>query len=250
MLQNLECDICPNFLKAGVQKAIRKANDGNFENEASDSDSYDSDSDVEQPDWMELIAPTDAYDDVPDEFKYDDGGPDYDWSLTTLPYPYGLGLNWLEEISSSMEENDLPLKLPDVTISTLNKDQKFAYNLVMNTLFSYIEDPNNFPHLRMVVAGTAGSGKSYLIKCLVHSIRKLFNRNKAVQVLCPTGTSANLISCVTYHSFLKIPTSASEVNRELSNPNGSVGDNLQKNCTGIVALLVDERSLIGSTNLG
>ena len=30
MLQNLECDIRPNFLKAGVQKAIRKANDGNL----------------------------------------------------------------------------------------------------------------------------------------------------------------------------------------------------------------------------
>ena len=248
MLQFLETDACPNFLKADVQRAIRKANGNDLEEESLDSDSDECD--IERPDWMELIAPAEMYDDIVDEFQYDDGGPEYDWSSTTLQYPDDLGLKWLDEISSSMEETDLPLKLPDVTISSLNKEQKLAYNLVMDTLTNNIENPNNFSHLRLVVAGTAGSGKSFLIKCLVHSIRRLFNRNKAVQVLCPTGGSANLVSGMTYHSFLKIPTRASSVKGELSHPGGSAGANLQNNCEGVVALLVDERSLIGSTNLG
>lgn len=45
------------------------------------------------------------------------------------------------------------------------------------------------------------SGKSFLFKCLVKSIRSLFNSNKSVQVLCPTGNSADLVSGVTLHSF-------------------------------------------------
>ena len=80
-----------------------------------------------------------------------------------------------------------------MSISTLNKDQKFAYNLVMNT---YLECTDNCENFRMSVAGLAGSGKSFLMKCLVQSICKLFNSNKAV--LCPTVNSANPISGVTY----------------------------------------------------
>ena len=113
MLLFLESDACPNFLKADVQKAIRKADGNHLEDEASDSDSCDSD--IEQPDWMELIAPCDSYDDIiNDEFQFDDGGPDYDWSSTTLQYSDNLGLKWVEEISASVEEPDLPLKLPDL----------------------------------------------------------------------------------------------------------------------------------------
>ena len=252
LLEFLKTDACPNFLKADVQRAVRKANGNDLQHETSDSESAtdDDDDEIDRPDWMELIAPAETYDDIVDEFQYDDGGPDHDWSSTTLQYPDDLGLTWIEEISASIEEPDLPLKLPDVTISSLNKEQKFAYNLVMNTLINYIEDPDNFSPLRLIVAGTAGSGKSFLIKCLVHSIRSLFNRNRAVQVLCPTGGSANLVAGMTYHSFLKLPTSASKVKGELSHPGGSVGANLQKNCEGVVAFLVDERSLIGSTNLG
>lgn len=57
----------------------------------------------------------------------------------------------------------------------------------------------------MIVSGTAGSGKSYVIKCLAKAIRTIFSSNRAVQVLCPTGNSTNIISGVTLHSFLKIP---------------------------------------------
>ena len=58
----------------------------------------------------------------------------------------------------------------------------------------------------MVISGSAGTGKSYFIKCLVYAIKRLFNSNKSVEVLRPTGNSANLISGVTLHSFLKEPT--------------------------------------------
>ena len=33
-------------------------------------------------------------------------------------------------------------------------------------------------------------------------------------------------------------------------PDGSLGDNLQRNCEGVHVLLVDERSMIGCTTLG
>lgn len=101
----------------------------------------------------------------------------------------------------------------------------------------------------MIVAGTAGSGKSFLIKCLVKSIRELFMSNKAVQVLCPTGNSANLISGVTLHSFLKIPTGPKS-SKEMTPPIGSTLSKLQSDCEGVKVLLVDERSLVGCSTLG
>jgi ABC-type polar amino acid transport system ATPase subunit len=37
----------------------------------------------------------------------------------------------------------------------------------LKTIQTFIENPTNYEPLRMIVSGTAGSGKSYLIKCLV-----------------------------------------------------------------------------------
>ena len=66
--------------------------------------------------------------------------------------------------------------------------------------------------------------------------------------MCPTGNSANLISGVTLHSFLKIPTTYK--GKDFKVPDGNTGEILQKNCEGLQVLLVDERSLIGCSNLG
>ena len=72
--------------------------------------------------------------------------------------------------SPSSEETNLPLKLPDVSVSTPNKDIKFSYNLVKITLFDYLEDSDKCENLRMIVAGTAWSGKSFLImSCSINS---------------------------------------------------------------------------------
>ena len=50
----------------------------------------------QQPDWMELIKPNPNYEKIDEcNFKYDDGGPEYDWGLTSHHYPSDLGINWL-----------------------------------------------------------------------------------------------------------------------------------------------------------
>ena len=118
----------------------------------------------------------------------------------------------------------------------------------MKTLLDYTEDPDNFTPLRLIVTGTAGSGKSYLIKCLVKTIRTLFKTNNSVQVLCPTGNSANLIDGQTLHSFFKLP--GFNKHKDMRPPEGAAGDSLQENCAELKVLLVDERSMVGASTLG
>ena len=157
-------------------------------------------------------------------------------------------MSWLETLNESLDDRVDGLDIPDVDITLLNEDQTFAFNIVIETPLMNFINQEQYKPLRLVVTGTAGSGKSYLIKCLVKAIRLLFQSNKSVQVVCPTGNSANLISGTTLHSFLKVPT----YNRggEMKPPDGSLGVALQENCAELKALLVDERSLIGATTLG
>ena len=138
-------------------------------------------------------------------------------------------LNNLKEASSNMDDTNL--SIPDVDFSKMNSDQKFAFDIVLKWIHNYIENPDEFEPLRMIVLSTAGSGKSFLIKCIVKAIITILSSNKVVQVLCPTGSSANIISEVTLHSFLKIPTN--KRGQDMKAPEGSTGESLQKNCEGL-----------------
>ena len=159
------------------------------------------DVDSSQPEWMQVMKPNLMFDDFQNDIPFDDGGPDYDWTKTTYSYPDDLGKSWIEQLN---ETSDIPpqneqLIIPDVQLSSLNDEQCFAFNIVMQTLLNFIgsDTPEQVRLLRMVVSGTAGSGKSYLIQCIVKGVRTLFQSNDCVQVVCPTGNSANLISGVT-----------------------------------------------------
>ena len=127
-----------------------------------------------------------------------------------------------QNLNGTEEEENNTLILPSIDVNSLNEDQRFAFSLVMETLIKYQENPVGVEKLRVIIPRTAGSGKSYLIQSLVRAIKLLFNSNKAVQVLCPTGSSAILISGRTIHSFLKIPTST-KATKEMSPPDGVTG---------------------------
>ena len=78
MLQFLGSNVCTIFVKADVHRAVRKAK-GNILMMKLHSDSDNNNADFT------------------DEFHFDDGGPDYEWSAISIEYPNGLGLKWLEE---------------------------------------------------------------------------------------------------------------------------------------------------------
>jgi len=201
----------------------------------------------DQPEWMDLVKPLQNFDMPIKEFEFDDGGPECNWNQPSFNYPE-TALTWSAELPEVAETHSTGLNVPDVNINYLNDDQLFVFNIVMKTLLDYTQNPDNFTPLRIIIGGTAGCGKSFLIRCLVKAIRLYFNSRKSVQVLCPTGNSAHVIDGATVHSFLKIPT----VNRgkEMIIPDGKLGESLQRNCEGLKVLLFDERSMIGATNLG
>ena len=196
-------DSCPTFVTADIQRA-RKSINLNIPTCSDD----DSDSDTEQgrPEWMELIHPnSDLNDILTTDFDYDDGGPEYDWSHTSKNYASNYGKGFIDNLPKTRQYTHTVI--PDIDLETMNNDQKFAFNIVCEILLKYVSDPNSFQsHLRMVVMGSGGSGKSYLIKAIVKAVRLVLNNNSAVQVICPTSSAANLIDGCTLHSFLKIPT--------------------------------------------
>jgi hypothetical protein len=74
--------------------------------------------------------------------------------------------SWLEEQQNDEDEVDTALKIPNGNIQSMNRDQTFAFDFVMRVLLIYKNSPSTFSDsLRLIVPGTAGSGKSHLINC-------------------------------------------------------------------------------------
>jgi type I restriction-modification system DNA methylase subunit len=73
------------------------------------------------------------FDDVLQDFNFDDGGPDHDWSQTFLLYPDDFGKEWWGKLESEAN-NYHDLKIPDVDITKMNEDQLLAFKIVMKTL--------------------------------------------------------------------------------------------------------------------
>ena len=49
----------------------------------------------EQFEWMDAIRPNISYDESVIEFTFDDGGPDYDWTVSSYQYPNDFGAKWI-----------------------------------------------------------------------------------------------------------------------------------------------------------
>ena len=102
---------------------------------------------------------------------------------------------------------------------------------------------NSVEPLRIIIMGTAGTGKSYLIK----AIRKKLNtmerdRSKVlVKVIAPTGVASFNINGATIHSTLSIPI----FNNKCSNLDGNRLKQLQERLKNVIYLIIDEKSMVG-----
>jgi ATP-dependent DNA helicase PIF1 len=93
--------------------------------------------------------------------------------------------------------------------------------------------------LRMVITGTAGTGKSFLIACL-----KQLLSNK-VRVSAPTGVAAFNVQGCTLHSLLQLPTKG-----DFKDLQGESLIKLQQSLNGVIYFIIDEMSMVGRKLMG
>ena len=109
---------------------------------------------------------------------------------------------------------------------------------VYNAVKLHFESNNTQP-LHMIVSGTAGTGKSYLIHCL-----RLLLKNQ-LRVAAPTGVAAFNIQGHTLHSLFSLPTKG-----EFKELEGNCLRELQHSFCGIQYLIIDEISMVARKMFG
>ena len=102
-----------------------------------------------------------------------------------------------------------------------------------------MEAEGPLPLLRMIVSGTAGTGKSYLIHCL-----RLLLGDK-VCVTASTSVATCNIEGYTLHSLLSLPTKG-----EYKDLEGEHLHHMQQSLAGMEYLIIDEMSMVGRKMLG
>ena len=140
------------------------------------------------------------------------------------------------------ETTDTPLSpwhrhLPPVNTSTLNMQQRTAYDIIYHHHQRFLEDKSS-PPLHMIVCGTAGTGKSYLISAIAHAL------GSTCLLTATTGMAAYNICGKTIHSALQLPVRTSY--RDLQ---GSSLHRLQLEMKDISFIIIDEMSMIGQRML-
>ena len=155
-----------------------------------------------------------------------------DWTLAAHSYPT------LEEAPSFISQQKQAAGQHMFTTSAnpanLQGKQQQVYTIVQQH-----QSANSPPPLKMIVSGTAGTGKSYLIHCL----RLLLQRQ--LLVAAPTGVAAFNIDGQTLHSLLSLPTRG-----EFKDLEGETLTKLQQALSEVKYFIIDEMSMVGRKIFG
>ena len=177
----------------------------------------------------------------------------HDWQQDLIPYG-GLqhllsldGTRWIQQQrAEAVDVNDDVLVY--INPITLNPGQKAVFDIIHNHHLDL--SPNKQP-LLMIVAGTAGTGKSYLIQTIRYAM--CYDQNGARLRLpaqyCPvaafTGVAAFNVDGVTIHSLFRLLLGNAD-DRALS---PDQVQSLQDKLKDVQYLILDEISMLGSTML-
>lgn len=127
----------------------------------------------------------------------------FDWSD---PHPANpLHLTIVAFISTN-KINCQPSLLQPVSLATTSFPLASKQKIALELILAHYASPQTSPPLRMLIQGTAGTGKSYLIQCIRNRLNLSTNiKHNPLLVLAPTGVSAYNIQATTIHAALRIP---------------------------------------------
>ncbi len=176
--------------------------------------------------WM-LVCQRDC-DQQPDTSSQDD----FDWTTAAQSYPN------LEEaptfISRNRQQATTRVFMTSANPDNLAGTQLEVYTSVQEH-FTATDSPSP---LRLIVTGTAGTGKSYLIQCL----RLLLG--DSLRVAAPTGVTYFIIEGMTPLSLFHLPT------RGFKELEGNRLNQLQQVMSSIRYVIIDEMSMVGRKVFG
>ena len=151
---------------------------------------------------------------------------------------------FVSRVSTDWQGNELVTETLDY--QTLNEKQKLVFKRIESHYDDILKDNQTEP-LRIIVMGTAGTGKTYLINAIRGRLREMTGvRFKSpVLVLAPTGVAAFNINGITVHSALSIPIIAKDLDI-----NGERLKQLQNRLQDVIYVIIDEKSMVGRRMLG
>jgi hypothetical protein len=169
---------------------------------------------------------------------------DYDWAThTTDTYT-------VEQIQRAFKwdihqaKSATPREHVVVTRDELNAEQRYVFDATMlhaNTPVRITNKPNQ---MLAMICGTAGSGKTYLVRALKHVL------GDRLVVCAPTGVAADNIGGCTYQSKIPLP----RLNIDRPNIRTAQGQARYKRLVldweGVEYLIIDEMSMVGRRSLG
>jgi hypothetical protein len=107
-----------------------------------------------------------------------------------------------------------------------------------------------FEPLRLTIVGAAGTGKSVLINTIVTTLRRIFELNDVVHIGAPTGTAAFNVGGETLHRTFGVKVETKGMESGDPSPSESIRQALLRKFRVIIAVLIDERSMIGLRTMG
>jgi len=143
-----------------------------------------------QPQWMELAQFAKVYESL-DEMNTP--VRDTEWHVPRYAISNKKRLQRPSFIADQSKE-EIIHETKAVDVSKLAHEQKIAFDEINNHFDSKDTDP-----LYMVLHGTAGTGKSYILKALKHIIKDAFH------ITATTGLAASLVNGCTIHRKMRLP---------------------------------------------
>ena len=211
---------------------------------------------------------------IVEDFAFDDGGPDYNWhesGLQSMLQYASLDTiekckTWLtkakEKGCEQPQSNDGRTLLPTTNPLQVNKKQMYAVYMSIYSLFRSRAYPDVSQTLhRLIIQGSAGTGKSQVIKIITRLGIRICDKQKSVLNLAPTGAAAVILpNGRTVHSVANIPRSNGDSGhtipvmdkplsaQEMRKLKDVMGDEEGKLSLGV--LNIDERGMVGQNLFG
>ena len=114
-----------------------------------------------------------------------------------------------EKLKSNMTNNvgSEQVSLPSVKPLLVNRKQMYAVFMTIKSIFDKVRNTSESNDLhRLILQGSAGTGKSQVLKIVTRLTLRLSNNLKSVLNLAPTGAAAILLpNGRTIHSAVHIP---------------------------------------------